>query len=83
MGPNLPSRAGTGGEAGAKAAFDASPGRSGWPRGLGEAAEAVGLDERVQRPTQPNLGPESWVPRAVVWAAEALQRRKGGSEGKL
>lgn len=56
MGRKLPPRAGAGEEAGAGAALDASPGRSGRPRGLGEAAGAVGLDGRVQGPTVPSWG---------------------------
>lgn len=56
MGPKLPSRALTGREAGAEAAFDASPGRAGRARGLGEAAGAVGLDERVWGRPDPTRG---------------------------
>lgn len=69
----LPGGAGAGSEEGAKA-LDASPGRSEWPRGLGEAAGAVGPDERVWEPAAPHPGPESEAPGAAVRAAGATRR---------
>lgn len=48
--------------------LDASPGRSGRPRGLGEAAGAVGLDGRVQGPTVPSWGPRRRAVPPGLWS---------------
>lgn len=83
MGREPPSRAGAGEAAGAGAALDVSAGRSGRPRGQGEAAGAVGPDERVQGPPlHQGAAPASGAPRAVVGApgaaAAPLRRGQGG-----
>ncbi|XP_058521385.1 interleukin-25 [Ochotona princeps] len=51
LGPQAPSQGRRGGRS--WAVLDVSPGRSGQPRGLAEAAEAVGPAERVWRPSPP------------------------------
>lgn len=81
MARKLPPRAGAGEEAGAGAALDDSPGRSGRPRGLGEAAEAVGLDERVQRPTLPTRGPRRRAVLPGLWSGRPGALRRPGCEG--
>lgn len=56
----------------------AQDGPEGWEKPL----RLLGWTSEFSGQPNPTWG-QSWVPRAVVWAAEALQRRKGGSEGKL
>lgn len=57
----------------------AQDGPEGWEKPL----RRLGWTSEFSGQPNPTGARWSWVPRAVVWAAEALQRRKGGSEGKL
>lgn len=72
-------------EAGAGAALDASPGSSGRPRGLREAAGAVGLDGRVWGPTLPAPGAarDSGAPGAVVRAGGDADARPSADSPEL